>query len=60
MEIKDCVLCVVILIATGETLTEIEFGVLIVMIAVADFVPSETEVAVTVTFAGAGATTGAV
>jgi hypothetical protein len=51
---------VVTLIVAGDTVTEIKVGAVIVIIAMADFVPSETEVAVTVTVAGAGTATGAV
>jgi hypothetical protein len=48
------------LIVEGETVTEIAIGAVIAIVAMADFVPSATEVAVTVIVAGVDMVGGAV
>jgi hypothetical protein len=59
--VKVCVLPVGTLAVVGVTPTEITTcGTVTVTVAEADFVPSATEVAVTVTVAGAGTIVGAV
>jgi hypothetical protein len=59
--VKDCVpTSACTLLAVGETATTIAGAVVTVIVAAADFVPSATEVAVSVTLAGEGTLAGAV
>jgi hypothetical protein len=59
--VKDCVTPPVATLAVvGETTTTIAGGVVIVIVAVADFVPSATEIALSVRFAELGTAGGAV